>query len=116
MMPVFLPPSACRGFPRQGEKIMRKIVLAGLCLLLAPVMFAQQALTNETVIKMVKSGLSDDIIITTINSSAGNYDVSANGLIALKSGGVSDKVISAMMAKGSSGGTPGSQGGAAASG
>ena len=84
---------------------MRKIVLAGLCLLLAPVMFAQQSLNNDTVIKMVKSGLSDDIIIATINSSPGTYDISANGLIALKGAGVSDKVISAMMSKGS-GGSP----------
>ena len=92
---------------------MRKIVLAGLCLLLAPVMFAQQALNNDTVIKMVKSGLSDDIIVTTINGSPGNFDVTANGLIALKGASVSDKVIAAMVAKGSGGGSAPSQGGAA---
>jgi hypothetical protein len=93
---------------------MRKFVLAGLCLLLAPVMLAQQALNNDTVIKMMKSGLSDDIIVTTINGSPGNYDVSANGLIALKGAGVSDKVIGAMVAKGSGGSSAGSPGGGAA--
>ena len=82
---------------------MRKIVFAGLCLLLAAVVPAQQVLTNQTVIKMVKSGLSDDIIVTTINASQGKYDTSADGLIALKGAGVSDKVISAMVAKASAG-------------
>ena len=92
---------------------MRKLVFAGLFLLLAPVMIAQQALNDDTVIKMVKSGLSDDIIVTTINSSQGNFDTSASALINLKSAGVSDKVISAMMSKAS--GSAASQGSAAPS-
>lgn len=89
---------------------MRKLVFAGLFLLLAPVIIAQQALNNDTIIKMVKSGLSDDIIVTTINSSQGNFDTSANALINLKSAGVSDKVISAMMSKGAGGAAAPSQG------
>jgi hypothetical protein len=82
---------------------MRKIVLAGLCLLLAPVILAQQALNNESVLKLVKSGLSDDLIITTIKASPGNYDTSPNGLIALKKGGASDKVVEAIVVKANGG-------------
>jgi hypothetical protein len=48
---------------------------------------------------MVKAGLSDDVIVATINISAGPYDTTANGLIALKLAGVSDKVIAAVVAK-----------------
>ncbi len=82
---------------------MRKFVLAGLCLLLAPVILAQQALNNESVLKLVKSGLSDDLIITTIKASPGNYDTSPNGLIALKKGGASDKVVGAIVVKANGG-------------
>ena len=82
---------------------MRNFVLAGLCLLLAPVLIAQQVLDNDTVIRLVKSGLSEDLILTTINTSQGSFDTSANGLIALKTGGASDKIISAIMVKASSG-------------
>jgi hypothetical protein len=56
-------------------------------------------MNNDAVVKMVKAGLSDDVIITTINASPGTYDTTANGLIALKQAGVSDKVIAAIVAK-----------------
>ena len=78
---------------------MRKILFAGLWLLLAPLLFAQNAITNQTVIKMVKAGLSDDVILTTISSSQASFDTSANALIDLKTAGVSDKIISAIMQK-----------------
>lgn len=84
---------------------MRKLLLQLAFLALCPLLAAQQTMNNDAVIKLVKAGLSDDIIVTTINSSAGAYDTSANGLIALKKGGASDKVISAILLK-SSGATP----------
>jgi hypothetical protein len=79
---------------------MRKAVFAVLFLVLCPFLIAQQAMNNDTVIKMVKAGLSDDVIVTTINTSPGAYDTSPDGLIALKQAGVSDKVIAALVAKG----------------
>jgi hypothetical protein len=78
---------------------MRKGFFAVLFLAFCPLIAAQQAMNNSTVIKMVKAGLSDDVIITTINASAGTYDTSPDALIALKQAGVSDKVISAVVAK-----------------
>jgi hypothetical protein len=83
---------------------MQKRFLAGLFLLLSPALIAQQQLDNAAVVKLVKAGLSDDVIVSTVNASEGLYDTSANGLIALKSAGVSDKVISAIVLKTS--GTP----------
>ena len=70
-------------------------------LLMSTVLFAQETLNNATISKLVKAGLSEDLIITTINSSPGNYDTSANGLIALKKAGASDKVIAAVLIKAS---------------
>jgi hypothetical protein len=64
---------------------------------------AQQAappeLNNDAVIKLVKAGLSDDLIVNTISTSAGSYDVSTSGMIALKTAGVSDRVVSAIVSK-----------------
>lgn len=59
----------------------------------------QQALNNDAIIRMSKAGLSDDLIITTINAQPGAFDTSANGLIALKAAGVSDKVVAAIVTR-----------------
>ena len=80
---------------------MRKSVLVVLFLASCTFLAAQQTLNNDSVVKLVKAGLSDDLIVSTINASAGNYDTSANGLIALKTAGVGDKVISAVVLKAS---------------
>ena len=78
---------------------MRKNILAVLFLVVCFAVAAQQAMNNDAVIKMIKAGLSDDLIVTTIKNSPGTYDTSVNGLIALKQAGVSDKVVAAMVAK-----------------
>jgi len=78
---------------------MRKSLLAVIFLAVSPLLFAQQALNNDAVIKLVKAGLSDDLIVSTINASPGTYDTSADGIIALKTAGASDKVVSTVVAR-----------------
>ncbi len=78
---------------------MRKTLLAVLFLAFCSFLTAQQALNNDSIIKMVKAGLSDDLIVTTINASPATFDTSTDGLIALKAAGVSDRVVAAMVAK-----------------
>ncbi len=80
-----------------------KITLAFGLALLTGLMLAQSAMNNDSVIKMAKAGLGDDLIIGSINGQAGQYNTSADGLIALKSAGVSDKVIAAMISKSTGG-------------
>ena len=58
------------------------------------------AMDNDSVMKMAKAGLGDDLIIQTINTQPGQYVVDANALVVLKNGGVSDRVITAMINKG----------------
>jgi hypothetical protein len=58
-----------------------------------------QTVSNDAVVKMVKGGLTDDLVIGMINSQQTSFLLSADDLIALKTNGVSDKVVSAMMAK-----------------
>jgi hypothetical protein len=53
-------------------------------------------LTNNDIVKMVKVNLRDDIIISTIRSSQCDFDTTVNGMVKLKTAGVSDAVIQAM--------------------
>jgi|HubBroStandDraft_1064217.scaffolds.fasta_scaffold55333_1 hypothetical protein len=80
---------------------MRKKFLAIVFLMIGPVLAAQQTLNNDAIIKMVKAGLSEELVITTIDSQAGTFDTSTDGLIALKAAGVNDKVVSAIVRKAS---------------
>lgn len=82
---------------------MRKSLFAVALAIFGSFLVAQQALNNETIIKMVKAGLADDVIVSTVTVSAANYDISPDGLIALKSAGVSDKVIAAIVTRSSAG-------------
>ncbi len=81
---------------------MRRFVVIVALLVFSPLLAAQQALNNDSVIKLVKAGLSEDLVVSTINASPGEYNTSADGLIALKTAGASDKVISAIVLKSSS--------------
>ena len=55
------------------------------------------ALTNNDVLEMVKAGLSADIIVAKIKASVSKFDTSPGALQQLKSAGVSDAVILAMV-------------------
>jgi hypothetical protein len=78
---------------------MRKGLLVLTFLAFCPLLIAQQSLNNDSIVKLVKAGLSDDLIISTINASAGTYNTSADGIIALKTAGTSDKVVAAIVTK-----------------
>ena len=59
---------------------------------------AQETLTNDDVVKLVKGGLPESVIVQKIRASQRKFDTSADGLIKLKNAGVPDKVIEAMVA------------------
>ena len=56
----------------------------------------QKPLTNDDIIKMTKAGLDEDVIVGTMQSNANAFDLSPDGLISLKKGGVSSKVLHTM--------------------
>lgn len=64
-----------------------------------------ETLTNKSISDLVSAGLDKSIIITTIKNAAADFDLSANGLIALKNAKVDDDIIAAMVAKANGGGT-----------
>lgn len=78
---------------------MRKTLVTAVLLAMCTLLTAQQPLNNEGVIKLVKAGLSDDLIVNTINTQPSNFDASPDGIIALKTAGASDKVVNAVVAK-----------------
>lgn len=51
------------------------------------------AVTNYDLISMTKAGVSDDVIVSTMQSRGTRLDLSPQGLIALKQSGVSDRVL-----------------------
>jgi len=61
---------------------------------------APKTLTNASVIRMAGAGLSDELIVQAISAQPGQYNVDADSLVDLKSAGVSERVITAMMNKG----------------
>jgi hypothetical protein len=75
---------------------MSKVVIAvGFLVLL----LGQQTMNNESVVNLMKAGFSEDVIISAISRSQGAFDTSVDGLIALKNAGITNKEISAIMAK-----------------
>ena len=69
--------------------------------LLCSVLMAQQTqkpLTNEGVVKMVQAGLPESVVVSAIQSSAAQFDISPDGLIQLKKAGVTQKEMNAMIA------------------
>ncbi len=57
------------------------------------------ALTNDDVVKMVRAQISSHIILTAIEGSNANFDVSPTGLVGLKEAGVGDEIIQAMQTR-----------------
>jgi len=92
---------------------MRKSLLVFVFLAFCTFLAAQQALNNDAIIKMHSAGLSDNIIVSTINSQPGTYATGVNDLIALKQAGISDKVLGAMITKSNAPARPVYQGEAA---
>lgn len=59
---------------------------------------APAGLTNQDILKMVQAGLGEAVVLATVRTaSATSFDLSPDGLIALKKGGVSDAIVSVMI-------------------
>ena len=79
---------------------MRKCIIAFIASLLLCASFAAQAMNNDEVLKLVKAGLSEALILQSIETApAPAFDTSAAGLVALKSGGASDAVVAKILSR-----------------
>ncbi len=82
------------------KRSMMRIFCVAFLLSLPALIGAQQVLNNEGIVKLVKAGLSEDLVVSMVNNQPGNYSLTADDVIALKQAGVSDKIIAAMVARG----------------
>ena len=71
-------------------------VLAWFCLSAA---FGQEPLTNDSIVKLVKGGLAESVIVSMINSQPGKYNLSADAVLDLTKAGVSTTILTTMIAK-----------------
>ena len=83
--------------------MIRHPLLSIFCSLLFVVAFAigQETLNNEGIINLVKSGMSEDLIMNVIGKQPATFAVGASDLVSLKNAGVSERIINAMVNKAS---------------
>lgn len=83
------------------------VVLIALIWSQAAVAQAPSRMTNQDVIRLVKAGLSENIIVAKIRESRADaqFDTSVDALIALKQAGVSEAIVRAMLAEEAAGTT-----------
>jgi hypothetical protein len=76
------------------------LLVVTAALLLTPTAgYSQGALTNDSIVKLVKAGLGEEVVLSMVNLQPAQYELTPDALIALKKEGVSDKVIAAMLSK-----------------
>jgi len=84
-------------------------ILAVAVVMVAAVSVAQKAgkpLTNADVIRMVKGGLPESVVIGSIQSQPAKYDLSPDGLIALHTAGVTQGEMNAILTASGKGPNP----------
>jgi hypothetical protein len=86
-------------FPARPSWALRLFALAALLAtsLAAFGQAKQHPLTNGDVVKMVKNGFADDVVVAMVEANDTDFDVSMDGITALKQAGISDKVLGAML-------------------
>ena len=57
---------------------------------------AELALTNADLVRMTQSGISDQVIISTVNNRGGRFDLAPDAIISLKNHGVRDTLTLAV--------------------
>ncbi len=81
--------------------MLRKANLLVFLLVPCLTFLAQEVLTNDSILKLVKAGLGEDMIVNMVKTQTSNFALNTEDIVALKNGGVPDKVIAAMITKGS---------------
>lgn len=80
----------------------RILFLGALVVFAVSVLPAQTTLTNDEVIKLAKSGLSDDFVVNLVEQQGGRLSSDVSNLVELKAAGVSERILTAVSRKGRS--------------
>jgi hypothetical protein len=86
--------------------ILTLILFAALCATALAQDVPESALTNTGVVKMVKAGLPESVVIRVIQMSRTSFDTSPNGLVDLRKHGASENVLNAVLDSWNAGGMP----------
>lgn len=79
------------------KSFMAFILLVFGILLMTFKSMATEIIANETIVTMVKAGLGEELIISKIQASQSQFDVSTETILKLKKEGVSERIIKAML-------------------
>jgi hypothetical protein len=71
-----------------------------LLIALAFVVTAQETLSNDSIVRMVKAELGEGLIVSMVQNQPGKYSLTPEDLVKLKQEGVSEKILTAMVGKG----------------
>ena len=61
---------------------------AAVCALAVAMVLSAEDMTNESVLKLVKAGMSEEVILGMVTAQPGKYAVTTDDVIALKQAGV----------------------------
>ena len=78
---------------------MRRFFTVCVIFLAIGSLYAQEVLNNQTLLKLKKAGLGEDVIFGMVNKQPGRYSLDSDSIISLKQAGISDRVITAMIGK-----------------
>jgi len=92
---------------------MRNLLVASLLCGIALTLSAQQSVApppkpandapaNAEVLKLLRAGMSESVVLNKIRATTDKFDTSADALVALKQAGANDAELSAMLAQGAS--------------
>jgi hypothetical protein len=99
--PATMPPVRVTSRGARFLRVVLVVVVVLLAVLAGPLSWtrgsAQDVLTNDSVIGMVKAGLAESVIIQKIRASPQKFDTSTDGLIKLKHAGVPDTIVESMI-------------------
>ncbi len=73
------------------------LLLAVILLFVVRIVPAAEVLTNDTIVTMVKAGLGEELIVSKIKISQNQFDLSTSSILRMKTEGVSEKIITAMI-------------------
>ncbi len=79
------------------KKINTTLIAFALLLMCNTVLRAQETLTNQSITSLVAAKVAPKIIITKIQNSANTFDMSADGMVTLKTAKVNDQLMEEML-------------------
>ncbi len=76
------------------------MTIGRIFLAIAVLACSQDILDNDSIVRMVKAGLAENLVISMVRNQPGKYTMTPDDLVKLKQQGVPDKVLAEMIAKG----------------